>query len=607
MIANGSFQTWTAGGPGGWSSDIPARLQRGYYAFPPRIMEAQRITGDTVWIDLEVAAICEVVLLKQVVIQPDLLWSPADMFVSAMVRASEATQLMLRLHSLAETRMIAQWPLALDQPWSWQFITHAIHAAHRSTGDIVLELAAPATVGASIEVAGLMIANGCGFADEKRHIQELTPQGNLVCNHGLTSWPHGVDINVSRGRFEAAEGWYVLNRRSAAPVRARATTREEDDGIAFSFCAEEIADYCRLEISLGESLSQAKMAHLSLEIACDAPARRLFRSSRVHLPEFLLIDRIMLLKRSIITADGGFKVVDATIGVFARKILVTRTARTLEFSAPILESGNTGEFAWETPAVESDQSEFLIVFEMRQPFALTIRSISVTPAPSVAALPPPHLQLEDYAIAAQALSTKGLEAWVGDVSIDPPVTAVEPGRPVGRWGWGVAGDATVEIVICIYNAIEETLACLESLAAYTTVPHLVHLLDDASDADVTRIEQFIAEKPWMRLSRNPRNLGYTASANRGLQEAKSDWVVLLNSDTIVTPGWLEGLMECAASDQAIVFVDPFQTPRPTSRSRTFTTPRIIGRSTLCQMAGRPNAWPSLFSRPRSVHFPRRRC
>jgi glycosyltransferase involved in cell wall biosynthesis len=58
------------------------------------------------------------------------------------------------------------------------------------------------------------------------------------------------------------------------------------------------------------------------------------------------------------------------------------------------------------------------------------------------------------------------------------------------------------------------------------------------------------------LLRNERNLGFTATANRGMTRSRAD-VVLLNSDTIVTSGWLDALVRCARSDSAIATVTPF--------------------------------------------------
>ena len=50
--------------------------------------------------------------------------------------------------------------------------------------------------------------------------------------------------------------------------------------------------------------------------------------------------------------------------------------------------------------------------------------------------------------------------------------------------------------------------------------------------------------------------GYTFAANQGLRAATGGYVVLLNSDTIVTLGWVEKLVACAESDPAIGLVGP---------------------------------------------------
>jgi GT2 family glycosyltransferase len=83
------------------------------------------------------------------------------------------------------------------------------------------------------------------------------------------------------------------------------------------------------------------------------------------------------------------------------------------------------------------------------------------------------------------------------------------------------------------------------------------LIDDASSTIAhNRIRDFIEDKPWMRLVRNDENLGYTRSANKGIYASEADWVVLLNSDTVVTTGWLEGMLECAVSHENTACVGP---------------------------------------------------
>lgn len=122
----------------------------------------------------------------------------------------------------------------------------------------------------------------------------------------------------------------------------------------------------------------------------------------------------------------------------------------------------------------------------------------------------------------------------------------------------------VEIVVCVYNALDETTACLEALRARTKDDQFVTLVDDASKPDVRDLlERFVSQGKNWRLLTNDSNQGYTKSANRGLKAARADWAVLLNSDTQVTEGWLDGLLRCALSDPGIRAVGPL------SNSATF--------------------------------------
>src|SRR5207248_5537371 len=48
--------------------------------------------------------------------------------------------------------------------------------------------------------------------------------------------------------------------------------------------------------------------------------------------------------------------------------------------------------------------------------------------------------------------------------------------------------------------------------------------------------------------RNKTNRGFPAGCNQGLARARGRYIVLLNNDTIVTAGWLDGLIACSLYD-----------------------------------------------------------
>jgi GT2 family glycosyltransferase len=117
---------------------------------------------------------------------------------------------------------------------------------------------------------------------------------------------------------------------------------------------------------------------------------------------------------------------------------------------------------------------------------------------------------------------------------------------------------TVDVVVCVHNALEDVRRCLWSLAARATHPFHLLVVDDGSDAATAALlDEVAAANPTIELVREPGPArGYTVAANLGLARSTGDYVVLLNSDTVVTTGWIEGLLACGESDQLIGVLGP---------------------------------------------------
>lgn len=110
--------------------------------------------------------------------------------------------------------------------------------------------------------------------------------------------------------------------------------------------------------------------------------------------------------------------------------------------------------------------------------------------------------------------------------------------------------AEVVVVIPVFNAAAAVRACLDSVLAHTTGRTRLLVIDDAStDPAIAPLLARLEGRAGIRVLANPRNLGFTATANRGIAEAADADVVLLNADTVVGPNWLTGLrraVHCAA-------------------------------------------------------------
>src|SRR5436305_3613475 len=133
--------------------------------------------------------------------------------------------------------------------------------------------------------------------------------------------------------------------------------------------------------------------------------------------------------------------------------------------------------------------------------------------------------------------------------------------------WNAPGDAEpdrppgpVEGVVPVYGAAAELAACLASLLRHTDLDRhrLILVVDGPQESAVEEALAAVAGRPesQVMILRNPERRGFVGSVNRGMGISDRD-VILLNSDTEVTAGWLGKLQETAYSDPAIATVTPF--------------------------------------------------
>jgi GT2 family glycosyltransferase/glycosyltransferase involved in cell wall biosynthesis len=100
------------------------------------------------------------------------------------------------------------------------------------------------------------------------------------------------------------------------------------------------------------------------------------------------------------------------------------------------------------------------------------------------------------------------------------------------------------IIILTYNNQAITRQCLESIFTHTSYPRFeVIVVDNAStDNTVEYLHSIAAAHPNVRLVLNSKNLGFAAGNNQGVSAATGEYIVFLNNDTVVTPGWLSRLI-----------------------------------------------------------------
>ena len=118
----------------------------------------------------------------------------------------------------------------------------------------------------------------------------------------------------------------------------------------------------------------------------------------------------------------------------------------------------------------------------------------------------------------------------------------------------------ITVIVPVYRGMAETVACLTRVVAVANPKRdrLLVIDDRSPETELSAWLQKFAGSNGVEVLVNERNLGFVATVNRGMREARADSdVVLLNSDTEVPPGWLERLAAQAHADPKIGTVTPF--------------------------------------------------
>jgi GT2 family glycosyltransferase len=126
------------------------------------------------------------------------------------------------------------------------------------------------------------------------------------------------------------------------------------------------------------------------------------------------------------------------------------------------------------------------------------------------------------------------------------------------------------IVVPIYNAARELRDCIASVLRHTPPGVRIVAIDDAStDPAVAAVLAEFGETPHLERRQNEQNLGFTATINNGIDLAGDADVVLLNSDIMVGPRWLQNLRLAAYSGKRVGTATPlsnnagpFSAPHP---------------------------------------------
>lgn len=113
----------------------------------------------------------------------------------------------------------------------------------------------------------------------------------------------------------------------------------------------------------------------------------------------------------------------------------------------------------------------------------------------------------------------------------------------------LAEQPRVTVVIPTFNHSDDVVRCVESIAASgDSTPFDIVVVDDSSasgEADVMRAI------PGIRVLSLPSNVGFAGACTAGIEASDTEFLLLLNNDTEVLPGWLDSMVATMDSRQDV--------------------------------------------------------
>ncbi len=106
----------------------------------------------------------------------------------------------------------------------------------------------------------------------------------------------------------------------------------------------------------------------------------------------------------------------------------------------------------------------------------------------------------------------------------------------------------VTVVIPNYNGVHYLQECLKSLFSGDLIPDVIVSDNGSEDGSAG----WVAENyPQVRLICFEENTGFCKAVNAGIKQAATEYVILLNNDTVAAPGFVSGLVEAISKDERI--------------------------------------------------------
>ena len=134
---------------------------------------------------------------------------------------------------------------------------------------------------------------------------------------------------------------------------------------------------------------------------------------------------------------------------------------------------------------------------------------------------------------------------------EPVEDKKEEALPVIKWARPITTSIIIPVIIANQDLLEMTVNCLK----------LISETVDRNDVELIMIDNGSAMPAYFKTDiyiKNPTNIGYGPAINQGIKLARGKYIVPMNNDVFVKPGWLDKLVEEVEKDDKIGVIRPIQ-------------------------------------------------
>ena len=115
---------------------------------------------------------------------------------------------------------------------------------------------------------------------------------------------------------------------------------------------------------------------------------------------------------------------------------------------------------------------------------------------------------------------------------------------------------TYSIVIASYNTLADLTLCIQSINRHTKDYEIIVVDNGSTDGSRGYLKDVIKRQKNIKIILNEKNRNFGPANNQGLAIAEGEYFILLNSDTVVTPGWAESMKHVVESKPNVAMVGP---------------------------------------------------